>query len=183
MPVAQGGRKMGITKIKKVQSLCNWTCLRKASGQNLSANEFTEDQLNQVLDNMEVNKKFNEDGRTVKSPMKFEPMKWVSWERSFRNYLFQLKSKVSGISLAYVIRKLVPAGYRFIDQDKFRLHNIVLRGNIFNEDNKEVYQILKEDLVNTVAWVWICDQNCGQDGRVARISLAKHYDGPGECNK
>ena len=143
---------MGITKIKKVQALCHWCKMRRASSLPPDANLWDVAALTRSLQELELDDARQDDDHEKKIPSKLDALSWVSWERSMRNYLTQLPSHVAGVPLVYVIRKLIPPNYRFVDDDERPIHSISLQGIGFQQDNKKVYMILKQILVEGPAW-------------------------------
>ena len=120
--VARGGTKFGITRVKKVQALCSWSRMRHACNLPIDANLFTEGELEKELDLCEIgeNRKGKDESNIIK-PKKFEPIEWVSWERSFDNYLRQMRGANEQVPLTYVIRKLQPPTYVARDEDERKL--------------------------------------------------------------
>lgn len=53
------------------------------------------------------------------------------------------------------IRKLQPPNYVARDEDERKLYVVAYRSPKLNLDNKRVYSILKNILVNTLVWAWI----------------------------
>ena len=111
LPADRGGCKMGITKIKKVQGLCNWCKMRRASLLPPDTNIWDNAALTRLLQELELEDARNNDEHERKLLSKLDALTWVSWERSMRNYLSQLPLQVTGVPLEYVIRKLIPLNY------------------------------------------------------------------------
>ena len=149
----------------------------------MDADLFTKDTLIQALQELKLKERDNEEKYNEKPPLKLEAPTWVSWERGMRNYLSQLPSHVAGVSLIYVVRKLIPPGYTLIGDDKRRIHSLSLTGPLFQRDNKKVYIRLKQLLVHGQAWSRILEMDQTKNGHDAWIRLVQHYDGPGDQEK
>ena len=180
LPKNRGGCKIGITKIKKVQALCHWCKMQRAGSLPPDANLWDAAALTKSLQELELEDARQDNDHEKKIPSNLDALSWVSWERSMRNYLTQLPSNVAGVPLVYVIRKLITPNYRFIDDDERCIYSLSFQGLGFQQDNKKVYIILKQILVEGPAWPWISGMDRTQNSRGAWISLVQHYDGPGE---
>jgi hypothetical protein len=111
-------------------------------------------------------------------PPKFDPDAYVTWERTFENYLDSLKGK-SKIPLSYIIR---PAGVdpAAATSDYQRMiWQAPHVGYAFEEDNREVYRIYKDLMIGTDGWTWFHHAPEG-NGRSAHILISEHYRGTAE---
>ena len=122
------------------------------------------------------------DEDTSVQPIKFKPVKWISWKHQLTNYLSQLKSLMHKLPLSYVIRsRTQPADVTDMDKEDQRFWTVRLSGDRFQKDNKKVWGILKSLLLDTDGWTWIEDHE--NNGRAAYQALSDHYDGPGQTEK
>ena len=124
------------------------------------------------------------DETEVKAPSSFESKKWVQWKLLFTNYVKSLKG-CENVPLNYIIRSddptVVAAG--LANPETALIFQASLQGPPFCKDNKRVYAIMKQLLVDTVAWAWIQRYDRNENGREAMTALSNHYDGPGQVTK
>ena len=89
------------------------------------------------------------------------------------------------VPLSYVIRTedpvVVTAG--LANLETALIFQASLQGPSFRKDNKRVYSIMKQLLVDTNAWAWIQRYDRSENGREAMNALSDHYDGPGQVTK
>ena len=71
----------------------------------------------------------------------------------------------------------------FADEEEKRLYELRFDTIEAQNDNRKVFQYLKEYLVDTDAWPWIEKFDKKEDGRGAIIALTDYYNGEGELNK
>jgi hypothetical protein len=151
----------------------------------MDPDDFTVDICEECIAKMDFEAKDEKISETVKSlhPGKIKNGKgWTQWELGFINYLTGIRGK-SGVPLNYVIRKPVAAGRVFHDDVERLVYEAMHEGVAFEEDNRTVYQLLKNCALETPAWEWIRSMDARQNGRQAMIALREHYDGPGEIEK
>ena len=108
------------------------------------------------------------DETEVKAPSSFESKKWVQWKLLFTNYVKSLKG-CENVPLNYIIRSddptVVAAG--LANPETALIFQASLQGPPFRKDNKRVYAIMKQLLVDTVAWAWIQRYDRTENGREA----------------
>jgi hypothetical protein len=85
LPANRGGVQIRAVITKKVKALVYWCKERKRRGQNLDANEFTNEELEATLTRMSVETAENDSKPEL--PAKFDTHKWVSWVKKVKNYL------------------------------------------------------------------------------------------------
>lgn len=100
---------------------------------------------------------------------------WIDWYAKAMNYLRQVPGCV-GSTLAYVVREDNKRPL-IMDRDLQLLYGMRLEGPNFCIDNVRVFQLLKDWLLESDAWVWIQKHDATQDGRAAMLSLRDHYEG------
>ena len=86
-----------------------------------------------------------------------------------------------GVSLYYVIRGETPdpLSLSLMNPDERIIYQAALKGHEYRQDNKVMWRVLKNLLVDTVAWSWINVMDSNEDGCSAMMNLRTHYDGPG----
>jgi hypothetical protein len=116
----------------------------------------------------------------VDPPPKFDPNDWVNWHILFCNYLYSLKGSTN-VPLYYVVRQPLRPGITLanLDHNERLIHQASTNGVAYNEDNRRVYTIMKQNLVATQAWEWMKCYDSTHDGHGAMNALRLHYDGPG----
>ena len=179
----QGAFVFGAIRIKKLQALVHWVKDTKVRGLPLDPANFTPDIMNEHIKLMAIGVT-ESDETEVKAPSSFESKKWVQWKLLFTNYVKSLKG-CENVPLNYIIRSddptVVAAG--LANPETALIFQASLQGPPFRKDNKRVYAIMKQLLVDTVAWAWIQRYDRTENGREAMTALSNHYDGPGQVTK
>ena len=117
----------------------------------------------------------------VQDLAKFNPDEFETYEIAFMNLLAQTYG-AQRENLKYVARPvIVPVA--FANESERRMFQLPLTGEAFNEDNMEVYRMLKSFLVNTAGWTWIEPFDATENGRGAILAWVDHYNGQGELSK
>jgi hypothetical protein len=109
---------------------------------------------------------------------KFNSKKYVSWARSFENYLDSVHGKAK-VPLSYVIH---PEGVNpadAVDEYQHILWQTPHAGITYNDDNQEVYHIYKDLMIATDGWTWFNRAPNG-DGCAAHLIIKHHYHGDAE---
>jgi hypothetical protein len=112
---------------------------------------------------------------------KFDPEEFETGETAFVNLLSQTRG-MQGESLKYVACEAVMPAV-FADDAKRRMYQLPLTGGAFEEDNKQMFLLLKSYLINMPGWTWIESFNATENGRGAFLAWATHYNGQGELSK
>eukprot|EP00978_Attheya_sp_CCMP212_P048562 scaffold542530_cov75-Attheya_sp.AAC.2 len=102
LPVNHGGARFGEIYLSQVKALCLWAKERHLMNQDIDENLFRHLILDDSLDKLELKQGIAEAGEAVKpdTPEKLKSLDWVSWKRSFWNWLSSIKSS-SNIPLTY----------------------------------------------------------------------------------
>ena len=66
-----------------------------------------------------------------------------------------------------------------MNKEESLIHQVSHNGLEFEKDNRTTWLIIKNLLVDTVAWSWIKSLDKKEDGKSAMKFLRTHYDGPG----
>ncbi|GFH48949.1 hypothetical protein CTEN210_05425 [Chaetoceros tenuissimus] len=113
----------------------------------------------------------------MKKPDVLKSEDWVEWEKSIIHYLDGMRNR-KGVPLSYVIRGNQPQNVQ-LTSDEQMIYAAALTGPQFNNDSKEVYNLIKELVQNTDGDSWLPPRcSCG---RRAMQSLRNHYDGPDQA--
>jgi hypothetical protein len=180
-PVNRGGRRIGAILTKKCRALAYWCQEQERQGLDLDANQFTEEELEGVLERMGI--EANTEESKLEPLAKFKAHKWESWSKKFENYLWQAKGCIK-TPLIYIVRKArTPTSPPFRTTDEERVYMTAHRGAAYTEDNKTVWMLLTQILLGTGAWTWICQCENTKNGKGAYDALRNHYDGPGQIEK
>ena len=181
LPANRGGIRIGIVITKKVKALVYWCKERKRRGQNLDANEFTNEELEATLTRMTV--ETADDDSKPELPAKFDTHKWVSWVKKVENYLWQTKGR-NNTPLIYVIRRERTAtSPAFVSDEEERIYQTAQTGPAYMRDRQKIFEILTQLLSGTPAWTWISSHEQTKNGKAAFEALRQHYDGPGQFEK
>lgn len=181
---------IGVVSTRKVQALAWWfrDAIRRGKRMVNSADwDDARCQLSIRAMDMEKDTKVSSELMKTLHPGKIQGGKeWVQWSLSFKNYLSTMLGS-SGVPLNYVIRDIGDKVLKGFDTEKDDLMKLVteasLKGASFNQDNRTVFQVLKNCALKTPAWAWIRRLDSSENGRLAFAKLSKHYDGPGEVRK
>jgi hypothetical protein len=114
-------------------------------------------------------------------PPKFNPSKYISWARTFENYLDSIKGQ-SKIPLSYIIRPENVNLDDAVDAYQRRIWGAPHHGLSYEDDNREVYRIYKDLMIDTDGWTWLSRAPEG-DGRRAHLLISEHYRGTAETAK
>lgn len=187
LSLARGGSRQGRGNLRRLEALVRWCLERKSSGQDLDANAFTIDIMQEMVGRVR-DEKDDKDGDDDDLPelAKFKPMKWVSWKLAFKTHLGTIKGIMDKLPLTYVIRKATPpdaTALALMTPPERSFWTVRLSGARFSIDNKKVFTKLKLALLDTDGWTWIQSYDSTENGRGAWNSLVAHYDGPGEREK
>ena len=122
----------------------------------------------------------------VALPPKFKPTQWISFGRTFDNYL-QTKLGVNGIPLNYTIRNPTKAPTNLtaptLSREQRLIWNAPLTGIAFQTDAKRVMTIAVALMLGTDGYTWIERFIRNHDIQGAWASLRGFYDGPGMITK
>ena len=179
----QPGIRIGAIPAKNMKALVWWTRDKKRRGLAIDGNEFTEDELEAAIINMEL-EEVNDEAKVEAPGLLKTADDWTSWELSLTNYLRSIRGS-SGVPLVYIIRKDDLDDEHEFENDTERLiYQAPHQGANFKSDNSQVYRIIKSKVIGTdtiLKWIYPFDKN--QDGRGAMNQLRRHYDGPGQTQR
>jgi hypothetical protein len=111
-------------------------------------------------------------------PGEFEPRRYVSWARSFENYLDLLCGK-SGVPLSYVIHPVDVVVANAADDYQRTLWSAPHNGPAYRDNNRQVYRIYKDLMIGTDGWTWF-NRTVNGDGSGAHLLIDQHYCGDAE---
>jgi len=186
LPIARGGVNLGHMHVIRLKAFLYWLKNRIRRGIDIYDDydeDFGQVELQASIKALETLEGLDKAGDSkTKAPEKFQPNSlrgWTSLNRELENYLGSLRG-LSGIPLIYVIREketddVAPPGEDTI-QELIRL--APLEGDVYLEDKRCVYHIIRDAVLGTKGWMWI-QEGKNEDGRAAIRHLRNHYDGPG----
>ncbi|GFH50448.1 hypothetical protein CTEN210_06924 [Chaetoceros tenuissimus] len=112
-----------------------------------------------------------------KKPDVLKSEDWVEWEKSIIHYLNGMKNRM-GVPLSYVICGNQPQNVQVTSNEQM-IYAAALTSPQFDNDSKEVYNLIKELVQNTDGVSWLPNRcSCG---RRAMQSLQNHYNGPDQA--
>jgi hypothetical protein len=114
-------------------------------------------------------------------PPKFHPSKYISWAHMLENYLDSVKGQ-SKIPLSYIIRPENVNLDNAVDPYQRRIWGAPHHGLAYEDDNREVYHIYKDLMIDTDRWTWFSRAPEG-DGRRAHLLISEHYRGTAKTAK
>ena len=178
LQILRGGCTYGDLRVKNLQGLAWWCTDRSLRGKQIDvATDFNAAILIDSRDEARLEHDESKVESTLKKPEIFSSEKWVDWAESVYNYFSGTKN-TKGIPYSYVIRKEpcpIPAVAMSNEEEK--IYHATLAGNLFNRDNRHVFQILKELTVGTEAETWTKKK---KGGREVMLALQGHYNGKAE---
>lgn len=181
---------IGVVSTRKVQALAWWfrDAIRRGN-KSVDSSAWTDARCQLSIRAMDMEKDTKVSSELTKTlhPGKIQGGKeWVQWSLSFKNYLSTMLGS-SGVPLNYVVRDIGDKALKGPEIQMDDLTKLVteasLKGPSFNQDNRTVFQVLKNCALKTPAWAWIRRLDASENGRLAFAKLSKHYDGPGEVRK
>ena len=112
-----------------------------------------------------------------KKPDVLKSEDWVEWEKSLVHNLNGMRNR-KGVPLSYVICGTQPQNMQ-LSSDEQMIYPAVLQGPQFNNDSRQVYNLIKELVQNTDGDSWLPVRcSCG---RVVMQSLRAHYNRPNQA--
>lgn len=115
----------------------------------------------------------------VSAPTKFDSTRWITWHLKFMNFL-RFTMGCAKVPLYYVVREkeLTPAEITQLNTSvEQKIYQAPLAGANFAKDNRALWGLLKDKLLDSPAWPWISCYSASENGRAAMLSLRQHYNG------
>jgi hypothetical protein len=163
---------LGMGQIKRLKTLAFWIRKMRREGQDYDIDNLDEAQLDTVADEVALTTTTKPDEKLF-YPSTFDSTKYVSWSRSFANYLDSRIGKAN-VSLSYVIRPVDADPEQAVDEYQRVLWTTPHHGPAYEDDNRQVYRIYKDLIVGTDGWAWFLMAPEG-NGRAAHRQLQQHY--------
>jgi hypothetical protein len=173
---------LGVVQIQNVKALAWWVRERTKVNLPLAPNLFNAGALQGAKERKKIEADRPKDAAiSIADLGEFKADDYDVFEDAFLNFLSQRRGVV-GESLLYVVRPAIgPAVYN--SEEEMRRYRLNLFGPAFDQDNTQVYRLLKSFLVKTEGYVWIEPYNINENGREAFLAWTGHYNGDGEFNK
>jgi hypothetical protein len=173
----------GIQRVLYVKAVSFWwVCKQRREGIPVLIDNLNLEVIAQMVQemNLECSMDASADDDKVGQPAKFDPKKYVSWARSFENYLDSLCGKL-GVPLSDILHPEDANPAKAADDYQCILWSAPFTGSAFHEDNCCVYRIYKDLMIGTNGWTWFNRATPG-DGRDAHLILTRHYHGDAETS-
>ena len=178
----RGGCNFSRHNQNKLQALAWWATDRHQRGYDIDVERFDDETLRDYIAearNEYEEKELAKNNQPTK-PDKFKHNCWITWEEAIFNYLGQLVN-ARGIPLSYVIYQKGTNQYGVTrPEEKEKVYNAKVEGNIFSRDTQKVLKLLQELTLDTPAADWIKGIECG---RAAMEALQRHFDGESEGDR
>jgi hypothetical protein len=171
----------GIRRILKLKAVAFWVRKQRREGvapDDMNVHDLDADVVATMIREMSLSTTDTKRDEKLFYPSKFNPKKYISWARSFENYLDSLKGK-SKVPLSYIIRSEALDPEDAEDDYQRLILSAPHEGYAYEEDNREVYRIYKDLMVDTDGWTWFNRAREG-DGRGAHLIIMTHYRGDAE---
>jgi hypothetical protein len=176
-PVAQRVN-FGMRRIAKFKAIAYWVRKCRHEGTTVDVANLSQDVITQMGRELTLVPLEPKRDDKLFYPPKFDPNNYVTWERTFENYLDSLKGK-SKIPLSYIIRPVDADPATATSDYQRTIWQAPHVGYAFEEDNREVYRIYKDLMIGTDGWTWFHRAPEG-NGRSAHILISEHYRGTAE---
>jgi hypothetical protein len=172
--------RFGIQRVLYVKAVSFWVRKQRREGVPVLIDNLNPDVIARMVQEMNLERSMDAsaDEDKVGQPAKFDPKKYVSWARSFENYLDSLRGKL-GMPLSYILRPEDANPAKAADDYQRILWSAPFTGSAFREDNRRVYRIYKDLMIGTDGWTWFNHATPG-DGCDAHLILTRHYRGDAE---
>ncbi len=168
---------------KRLNILCYWTSRRHQLNEPIDAALFNAAAIDTYSKMMTFEAKKKD--TIVKAPAEFKAgTKWKSFKEGTIAYLNSIKG-MHIIPLAYVIREdEAPPPNQVYQSEHHRLISITpLLGIEFEEDIRQVFDLLKSWTLNGPAWTWMRAYSSTRKGRQAWIVLIAHFEGDAQRDR
>jgi hypothetical protein len=161
-----------------VKAIAFWVRKRRREGAEIALEGLNEEVVCTLIREMTLASKEEKRDDKLFYPNKFNPKKYISWAQSFENYLDSLKGK-SKVPLTYIIRPDDADPEDAETEYQRMIWAAPHEGYAYDEDNREVYRIYKDVMIDTDGWTWFSRADEG-DGRGAHEIISLHYRGDAE---
>ncbi len=187
-PVAGAVAPVSVTlsylAVQKLKAFCLWINYRSLWGQDFPPASFDANTITKLLGRVGKLQQLIESDK-AESPVTPPPFtcfsKWPKREEVFLTYLAHSRA-AAHTRLSYFVRQhtdvaaeLLTKEYPSLDKDL--IDTILLSGEMYRIDNKQVYAMLKPLMVDGPGWPFIQGQNCTQNGREAFLRLRQQAEG------
>jgi hypothetical protein len=170
--------RFGITRLNKMKSIAFWVRKQRREGIEATVDQLNEAVIRAAMREMTITTEEPKKDEKMFYPEKFNPKKYISWMRSFENYLDSVLGK-SRVPLTYIIRPDDVVVDNAVDEYQRTIWSAPHTGYAFEEDNCTVYRIYKDVMVDTDGWTWFNRATNG-NGRQAHQIITTHYRGTAE---
>ena len=176
--------RIPFVSLTKLKTMRYWVLAQRCIGVVVSANDFTEDVIQEVLTRMKADKdykKATEDTDITKPAKLTDLVKWIKFWDLFTTYLGRVKGAAL-TPLTYLIRDheavtadLLAADYAST-QERL-IATTALSGAHFELDNRTLYDEFKPLVVDGPGWSFIKRFDKKKDGRGAVLALKSQAEG------
>ncbi len=179
--VAAGNVNVGAIQVKKLQALCYWVCDQQKHGLGITQDDWDDNTVMATIEKMCIKKRRDTGNVLVMDLGKFNPDDFETHETALIDLLVQTY-EAQCENLKYIVHDvIIPAA--FVDDAKWRMYQLPLKGKAYSMDNKSDYRLLKSFLVNMSGWTWIEPYDTMENGHEAFFAWTSHYNGQGELLK
>jgi hypothetical protein len=165
--------QMGLARTKTLKAITLWVRKKVREGVACDLHELTPALIADLIREMGVAKKDTDN--KLYYPDTFVASDYKNWIKKVENYLDARTGK-AGVPLSYVIRAADVNPMEAPDEYTRALWAASFATPQYEEDNREVYHLLKDLLTKTDGATWFEKVKNG-DGRAAHLLLREHYIG------
>jgi hypothetical protein len=162
--------RFGIRRIIKMKAIAFWVRKQRREGVEATVDQLNEVVIHTAMREMTISTDEPKKDEKMFYPEKFNPKKYISWMRSFENYLDSVLGK-SRVPLTYVIRPEEVVVDDAVDEYQRTIWSAPHTGYAFEEDNRLVYRIYKDIMVDTDGWTWF---NRADNGKNHHNALSRN---------
>ena len=172
--------RLGYIHQRNIEALVHWVKDQTRRQLPLTIANWNAAALTRAITERQIEEQKGETLDTPQRPTKIKTgLEWYDWSERFHNYIMQMKG-VTGISLDYVIRKDMPAGWDpatdASNEHEHLKYQVALTGPIFETDAQTVYKKLGELTLDEEAYTWIESEETSMNGRRAWLCLTDHFE-------
>jgi hypothetical protein len=173
----------------KLQAMHHWVTTLSRQNAPIDADSFDNEvamEFASVL-RMVAEKSTDKDDSLLTKPEKFgTASKWIPFDKILSNYLGSRTGKNAGAPLEYIVREHGPPaaeGTEFTTEHERLVLTTPHTGAAYNEDNGNVWTLIKQLTLDGPAWAYISKYDKKRDARKAILALRAHYEGDTAMSK
>lgn len=183
----QRNLKLGFMIQRNIEGLIWYVRDRKRRQMNLDVTQFTAAALTTAIEQLQVDRTMADlSQKPPDLPTIDTGIGYYDWDKRMVNHFQQIRG-VRGLALDYVIRRDKPLGWNpatdAANEHERLMYMVALTGVAYDQDNKTVFQHIKDCTLGEPAFEWIRQFENSNDGRAAVKALRDHFEGTSQVDK